>query len=349
MNEKFEYELYKAASDLVDNILHVKEDETVCITADTKSYDRVVNATSAATFNAGAKPMIIRLASPQGSGKAADPMLPLDALTASLKETEVWIEFNEEWLLYSTPFEIAFEENDKLRYICLVGMSPDMMVRMIGRIDLATLSKLLHKITDLTKNAKQMRITTPAGTDLTFENHPERPVVCDAGEAASPGMYMLPGQISWAPKFESIKGTLVFDGSISPPLGLLNEPVTLQISKGKITGFQGGKEAREYKKWLKSFEHPRMLRLAHPAYGLNPGAKLTGNVVEDERVWGCVEWGIGYVSPDLAPERRGIEAPSHSDGICLDASVWLDDMQIMDEGEIIAPEELVQLKEKLNV
>lgn len=36
-------------------------------------------------------------------------------------------------------------------------------------------------------------------------------------------------------------------------------------------------------------------------YGFNPGAVLTGNIVEDERVWGSTEWGIGYVSPFDAP------------------------------------------------
>ena len=65
-----------------------------------------------------------------------------------------------------------------------------------------------------------------------------------------------------------------------------------------------------------------MLKIAHICYGFNPGAKLTGDVVEYERVWGCVEWGIGNMN--WRP------APSHSDGICLNVSVWLDSEQILD-------------------
>ena len=75
-----------------------------------------------------------------------------------------------------------------------------------------------------------------------------------------------------------------------------------------------------------------MFKLAHIAYGFNPGAVLTGNIVEDERVWGSTEWGIGYVSPFDAPPH-GQDAKSHCDGICLNSSVWLDGVQIMDEGE----------------
>lgn len=87
---------------------------------------------------------------------------------------------------------------------------------------------------------------------------------------------------------------------------------------------------------MKSFEDEGMFKLAHIAYGFNPGAVLTGNIVEDERVWGSTEWGIGYVSPFDAPPH-GQDAKSHCDGICLNSSVWLDGVQIMDEGRITDP------------
>ena len=48
------------------------------------------------------------------------------------------------------------------------------------------------------------------------------------------------------------------------------------------------------------------------------------------------EWGIGYVSPFDAPPH-GQDAKSHCDGICLDSSVWLDGVQIMEEGRMTDP------------
>ena len=66
--------------------------------------------------------MVITLAAPLGVGKAADAMLPIEALSAALAKADAWVEFNEQWLLYSTPFERAFEQNKKLRYLCLVGI-----------------------------------------------------------------------------------------------------------------------------------------------------------------------------------------------------------------------------------
>jgi leucyl aminopeptidase (aminopeptidase T) len=289
--------------------------------------------------------MVIYTASPLGVGKAADPMLPLESLTAALLKADAWVEFNNKWLLYSTPYDIAMKGNKKLRHLCLVGMNVDMMVRNIGRVDYPNLEKFMMLVTKKTLSAKHMRITTPAGTDVEFNNEPGRKPIMELGYADTPGSHMMAGQIGWSPNFESINGTIVFDGSLVPPIvGILKEPVRLTIKKGEIVKIEGGKEATEYEKWLKSFNHPQMLKLAHVCYGFNPGARLTGDILEDERVWGGTEWGLGNVGAILVP--GGISGPSHTDGICLNSSVWLDGVQIMDKGQLLDPE-LKKLAEKL--
>jgi leucyl aminopeptidase (aminopeptidase T) len=337
MPEYYEYELGKAAKILCEDLFKLKPGETFVITADTESDERVIDATARAAFACDAKPMVIYTASPLGVGKAADPMLPVEALTAVLLKADAWVEFNNEWLLYSTPCDIAMKENKKLRHLCLVGMKADIMVRNIGRVDYQNLEKFMKLVTERTFSAKHMRITTPAGTDVEFDNDPSHESHMALGYADTPGTHMAAGQIAWSPNLESINGKIVFDGSLVPPIvGLLKEPVSLTIQKGEIVKFEGGKEAIEYEKWLKGFNHPQMLKLAHTAYGFNPGARLTGNVVEDERVWGVTEWGIGHVGPGLVP--GGISGPSHSDGICLNSSVWLDGVQIMDKGQPLDPE-----------
>jgi len=341
----YEYELGKAAKILCEDLFKLKPGETFVITADTESDDRVVNATARAAFACDAKPMVIYTASPLGVGKAADPMLPLESLTAALLKADAWVEFNNKWLLYSTPYDIAMKENKKLRHLCLVGMNVDMMVRNIGRVDYPNLEKFMKLVTKKTLSAKHMRITTPAGTDVEFNNEPGRKPIMELGYADTPGSHMMAGQIGWSPNFESINGTIVFDGSLVPPIiGILKEPVRLTIKKGEVVKIEGGKEAAEYEKWLKGFNHPQMLKLAHVCYGFNPGARLTGDILEDERIWGGTEWGLGNVGAILVP--GGISGPSHTDGICLNSSVWLDGVQIMDKGQILDPE-LKKLAEKL--
>ncbi|MGA2307988.1 MAG: hypothetical protein ABSG57_00380 [Candidatus Bathyarchaeia archaeon] len=165
------------------------------------------------------------------------------------------------------------------------------------------------------------------------------------GYAEVPGQHLLAGQIGWRPVVESINGMIVFDGSIVPPIGVVKTPVKLHVKHGKVVRFEGGDEALKYESWLKSFKDPLMLTLAHACYGVNPGANLTGNILEDERVWACTEWGLGYVGPFFAPPN-GIPASTHTDGICLNSSVWLDGEQILDRGRFIHPE-LAKLAKKL--
>jgi len=345
MSYYYEYELGKAAKILCEELFKLKPGETFVITADTECEKRVIDATATAAFACDAKPMVIYTASPLGVGKAADPMLPLESLTAALLKADAWVEFNNQWLLYSTPYDIAMKENKKLRHLCLVGMNVDMMVRNIGRVDYPNLEKFMKLATKKTLSAKHMRITTPAGTDVEFDNELDRKPIIELGYADTPGSHMMAGQIGWSPNFESINGTIVFDGSLVPPIiGILKEPVRLTIKKGEVVKIEGGKEAAEYEKWLKSFNHPQMLKLAHVCYGFNPGARLTGDILEDERIWGGTEWGLGNVGAILVP--GGISGPSHTDGICLNSSVWLDGVQIMDKGQILDPE-LKKLAEKL--
>lgn len=331
-------ELQIAADKLVREIFGVKPGETVVLTADYGSNENVLRAVSDSVREADAQVMVITVPTPRSVGKAADPDLPIEPLTAALCACDVWIEFNHQWLLYSTPFERASSENKKLRYMCLVDFDEDLMIRTIGHVETPKLQVFMRKVAGLTRSAKTMRVTTPAGCDVSFEIDPVHYVACDCGDATFPAVHMLTGQINVVPRFGSIQGTIVFDGSVTPPFGHAPAtPIRLTVKDGVIQKVEGSEEAAIYDKYLRDFDDPGMLKMAHIAYGFNPGAKLTGNIVEDERVWGSTEWGIGYVSNIDAPPC-GQDAVSHTDGICLNSSVWLDGVQIMDEGKIVLPE-----------
>jgi 2,5-dihydroxypyridine 5,6-dioxygenase len=246
MPQYYEYELAKAAHRLVKEMFKLKPGETFVVTGDTESDPRVVEATAAAAYAVGAKPLVMWNASPLGVGKAADPDLPAEAIEAVLKCADAWCEFNNKWIFYSTPYANAMEANKKLRHTCYVGMNVDMMVRTIGRIDMAALAKYQDKLVAMTKAAKHVKMTTPAGTEVEFDNDPKRPMLNEVGLADTPGSHMLGGQIGWSPIFETINGTIVFDGSINPPLGKCKTPVMLHVKKGKIQKIDGGEDAMAF-------------------------------------------------------------------------------------------------------
>jgi len=212
----------------------------------------------------------------------------------------------------------------------LGGLSPDQLIRCIGEVDIQAQIAFQNKVVEITRKAKRMKITNSAGTYVEFENEPERPIA-NEHIADTPGGHFLTGQIGWAPKEETINGTIVFDGAISgggeADIGMVSEPVTFQIEKGIIKEIKGGREASIVKKWFEKLNDPNMYIAAHVCYGFNPNAKLGYTTTEDERVWGCTEWGFGYQGPMY----------SHIDGICLNCSVFCDYEQVTETGEVIHP------------
>ncbi len=347
---EYGYEVGKAADVLIRGLLGVQEGETVVITADTGSDARAADACASAAYACGAKPVVVYHICPGRMGKSGDPVLPVEALSAVLLAADAWVELDSSGLMFTTPYDRATSENKKLRAICMGTSDVDMLVRCVGRVDFAAMARFERELIDKMSACKRMRITSPGGTDVTFEQDPDHPVHGSLelleGRPA-PGSYTLPGAVAWAPKLDTVTGTVVFDGAIGVPainMSLLTSPVILRVEKGEIEAFEGGAEAKRLESYLRSFNHPQTMRLAHTGLGFNPGAITRcrfGNMLEDERIWGATHWGIGEISAGLAGGRQ-VPAPMHCDGSSLGSSIEADGKLLVDEGEFVEPT-LVQL------
>lgn len=111
------------------------------------------------------------------------------------------------------------------------------------------------------------------------------------------------------------------------------------MKHSEIVDVKGEKEAAEkFKIYLGSFNDPNMYKISHNMLGLNPKVTtLSGDVAEDERIWGGADFGFGHTSPmDMPP--LGQVAKSHFDGVVTKVSVFLDDIQIFDNGVVCHPD-----------
>ncbi len=335
MPVRLDLELAVAAGKVVRELTALKKGESLLVTVDSAGCWRVAEEIAKAGETLGAKVMVAYHSTPVGVGKAGEPYLP-DPLKAAIPETDVWIELNDQWLGYSTPYEKALVPPRRVRYLCLCGMNEERIVRCIGRVDLALQAEFQERLVDLTRRARKMRITTAAGTDVSFENSPDRPVISEMWAHAA-GCRFLLGQIAWAPIEESIQGAIAFDGSFyggaPADFGRLSSPIVFHVRDGVCTEITGGSEAVFVRKWMTSLKDPNMYHEAHVCYGCNPGAQASGVCVEDERIWGVTEWGFGHQGIQF--KANGVSAVSHLDGICLSSSVWQDGEQVLDSGRIV--------------
>ncbi|WP_100065480.1 leucyl aminopeptidase [Miniphocaeibacter massiliensis] len=346
MAKKMGMELTKTVYKLLKDMAKVKPGESVLVTQDSIGDVSVGEEIVKVADALGCKAMLAWHSTPKGYGALTMDYLP-DPLKACVIETDVWIELNDQWLLYSPIWDKAVT-NGRTRQIMLGGLGIERIYRNIGAVDIKIQEEFQTLLTNLTKEAKNMRITNEAGTDISFENDPSRPINSEI-DYSKPGAHFLLGQIGWAPKEETINGKIVVDGALSGggdlDLGVLSESITYIVEKGRIVEFKGGKLAKKVKEYFESLDDPNMYLAAHVCYGCSPNAKLEGCTTEDERVWGSTEWGFGHQGPNYTGGEPRI-AKSHVDGISLECSVWLDDVQILDKGKFIHTE-LKELAKKL--
>nr|WP_067289279.1 leucyl aminopeptidase [Marinobacterium profundum] len=339
-------ELTKAAYKLIHDQIKLKKGESVLITTDSISNFRVAEELAKMADALGGKVMLAWHSTPKGYGEVTIPYLP-EPLIACADKTDVWIELNNQWLLYSSFWNKAVT-NGRTRQVMLGGLSVEQIVRCIGMVDIDVQAEFQSRVVEMTKAASHVRITNKAGTDVEFNNDPNRPMNSEILHD-KPGANFLLGQIGWAPIEESINGIIAIDGAISgggdAELGVLDETISYHVEKGRIKDITGGKKAKIIRDWFAGLDDPNMYIAAHVCYGFNPNARLEGTTTEDERVWGSTEWGFGYQGPNFSGGAPR-EAKSHIDGICLDCTVYLDGRVIMEDGNVVAPE-LVELAKQL--
>jgi 2,5-dihydroxypyridine 5,6-dioxygenase len=336
--------LAAAARVLIHEVAKLRPGQQVLIYVDSLGDRRVAASVFDAALELGARPQMILYPAPSGVGAQADPEIPASLVEAML-DADVIIEFSAQYLLYSRSWEYVMGKG-RAKFLCLAGIDQEMFTRLIGGVDIPKLEDFERRLAKITGSARAFRVTSEAGTDISFQNDPDRPIFVEGVVGDKPGEYMLIGQVDWAPIEETIEGTIVFDGSVWPPkeLGRLSEPVILRVSRGRVVDVEGGREAAIFRAWLEGFRSQAMLNLAHISYGCHPRARLTGRVIEDERVWGCVQWGLGHQAESF--RGRAGPAPSHTDGICLRASVEADGVPILASGSYVHPE-LVGLERQL--
>ena len=326
--------LIATAKALINNLYALKEGEIFVVTADEGNDKSVVEAVAEAAKQAGAKVLTIYMPTPDGVGMAADAGIASESLLGALAAADAWAEFNTKWIYGGKTYIQIMQANHRLRHMNLTGASADLIGNCIGKVDYDCLKRFGLRFVELIREGKAFRMTSRAGMDVSFSNVPGRPILCELGEADHAGTHMLPGQIAWTPEIESINGTIVFGGALAPVCGIPSSPVKVDIRSGQVQAFYGSSEAEDYYTWLKSYADPQMMKISHTGLGINPGALLSGDILQDQRVWGSATWAFGSIGANLLPPD-GVFGASHSDCVALRISLWIDGEEIISDGTFV--------------
>ncbi|MCH4890122.1 hypothetical protein EZV73_21255 [Acidaminobacter sp. JC074] len=331
---KYDYELNLIAHKMMKDMFKVQPGESVVLTADTGSDMEIVEAFAKAAFTAGGKPMVVRVATPRGEGQEGMADWPHECLTGAILHADVWIEFNSQFMLYSDIWETAMRDNKKLRYLIIYDASVEQLNQLVTKVDIPLMGQLLNGINVMLEKAATIRVTTERGTDFTYELDHNHVLDLDDGQYHKPKFGTLPGYINIVPKFNTMKGRIVFDELMQ--VGMTKDSrVEFVMDKGRIVDFVGDGKAEQMKAFVDSFEDENMYKISHMMISLNPGVRaLTESIVIDERIYGGIDLGFGHTSPIDAPPH-GQPAKSHFDGILEKTTIYIDDVKITENGQVI--------------
>ena len=208
----------------------------------------------------------------------------------------------------------------------------DYVIEGILDVDYALMIQVCEKICELWEKTEVCQVTSPLGTDISFRLQ-GRPALVGDGMATEPGEAdYFPGvDASVAPVEETINGTIVIDGTVAPG-GPVSEPITCHLEKGVITAIEGGVDANAWRSALESVDDPNAFHLCHFTLGLNPRARMSGYMLQDEHVMGAVTFGFG----DQDPSYRGMvgTAKIHADVVLVSPSITLDGVPMCENNRL---------------
>jgi leucyl aminopeptidase (aminopeptidase T) len=179
-----------------------------------------------------------------------------------------------------------------------------------------------------------VRVTTPAGTDCTFDLE-GRSWLIDDGRIDSPSAFgNLPGgEVYIAPLRTGAEGVCVIDCSIAVEgLGILEHPIRLTFREGRIVDVAGGSEADRVRTVIEQAGSGADI-VAELGIGTNDQARLTGRIITDEKVLGTAHVAFGHNKGSYGGDN---EATIHIDGVMADASIWIDGELAIERGTLVS-------------
>jgi leucyl aminopeptidase (aminopeptidase T) len=203
------------------------------------------------------------------------------------------------------------------RVVTLPGITEDVFRTGLDT-DYREIERCCEEIHEAVADATEIRVTSPAGTDITFEPG-DRGWLTDTGIVHEPGaMSNLPaGEVFVSP--ETADGTYVVDGTMMPH-GLLDRELEFEVENGSVTEVTDDAIRDQIESAAEEVGEDAY-NLAELGIGTNLAVtELVGSVLLDEKAAGTVHIAIG----DDHGIGGDVEAPLHLDGILRDPTVHAD-------------------------
>lgn len=228
-------------------------------------------------------------------------------------------------------------EEKKIRHGHMPGFNEKIMKQGMGA-DYAKIQEISAKVAGIVKDAKEIRVTTAAGTDMTATFDTKyKWVICDGDIKAGHWSNLPDGEVFTAPT--NANGKVVVDGCLGDFFtekygDLGSTPLSYELKDGRaVKGTVECKNEELKNEWEQyTFEtDENSNRLGEFAIGTNVGlTELIGNLLQDEKFPG-IHLALGSPYPDKTGAEW--ESKAHNDGVLRNPTIIVDGKTIMENGK----------------
>ncbi|MGZ8633328.1 MAG: aminopeptidase [Solirubrobacteraceae bacterium] len=205
-------------------------------------------------------------------------------------------------------------------------VTADMLARLMVA-DLDLLRARSRAVADLLSAADRAHITCPRGTDLHLDLS-GREAIPDDGDLTAPGAF---GNLPCGEGFIAPcggEGTVATRSLASIGI-VMGHPAHLTVEGGRLTKATGPEGERLYE--LLTGAGELGTNLAELGVGTNERARLTGDILEDEKILGTVHVAFG----SSAGIGGTVSVPIHLDVVVTDATLTIGDTAVLDAGRYL--------------
>jgi leucyl aminopeptidase (aminopeptidase T) len=326
-------DLLPGAHNAVETCLAIRAGERVALIADDASR-AVAAGLEQALADAGAQSECLLIES-----VAARP------ITSAPREVLAALERADAGILCVQPQEgelaarmaiVGVVERRRIRYAHMVGVTPRIM-REGMRADYHQVDRLSAQLCERMDHARALTVRTAAGTDIRATFDHGLAWVKTSGLINPRYWSNLPaGEVFTTPG--SVDGTFVCDGTagdyFNSKYGTLRDtPLVLEIRAGRLVDARCERVDLQRDFWDYCHTDENSDRVGELAFGTNLGLReMIGVLLQDEKVPGVH---IAFGDPYGSQTHADWKSRTHVDVLTRDCNVWIDDEQVIAEGEYL--------------
>ena len=314
--------LDKASIIAIKDCMGAKKNESVLVISDELKREIGLSLFENAK-RLGHKALYVEMKSGKISGEE-----PPEAIAELMQKFDVLICPTSKSLTHTNARRAASKKG--VRVATLPGITKDIMKRGMSA-DYKKVDALSIKLKGILEKGQNIRITTPTGTDISFSIKGRKAFASKGLNHKKGESGNLPtGETFLAPVEGTTNGVFIVDGSMAG-LGLVkNSNLKIEVKKGYATRISGGMLAKKLSRMLDAVGK-NARNIAEFGIGTNDSAKLSGVILEDEKVMGTVHIALG----NNVSMGGKVNVPIHLDGVMKKPTVYLDSKILMKNGKLL--------------